>query len=187
MVLKDPPLPKLSLVAMIDADSLLFFPDFKADERLFQHFLRAALLIENRSKATADRKVMVQTFHPESNLFQNIKELSSEDFSKKILRDRESLFYPPFSRLVALSLQGKTKEESETKGKKIYTELEGLALKKVKIHPPQTSQFLKRKNLFESTVLIRLPADDEYPQKFIAFLRRISKDCTIDVDPISFR
>lgn len=182
MILKDPPLPKLSLIAMIDADSLLLFPDFKADERLFQHIERAV-------KQVAGGRVIIQTFHPESTFFQRVTGLDSLAISEQILAERNVLLYPPFARLVLITYQGKDIQDTEKSTKHAFESLQKMlpGKKGFKVSPPQTPEFLKRRNLFESSLLIRIPSTTDMPRDLIRFLNQESKRCRVDVDPISFK
>lgn len=188
MILKDPPLSKLSLIAMIDADSLLFFPDFRADERLFQHLSRAVHQVATKKGTRhSSGHVIIQTFHPESAFLQRVSSMDADTFREHILKERKELFYPPFSRLVALSCQDKTEAGTKKKATTLFLSLKKALPTSFRTYPPQMAQFLKRKNLFESTLFLRIPASKKIPTKLHSFLISISKDCIIDVDPISFR
>ncbi len=180
MVLKDPPLPKLSLVAMIDADSLLLFPDFQADERLFQSLSRARLQVGNGT-------VVVQTFHPESAFLQRVTAMDGSTFSLHLLAEREALFYPPYARIIAVILTGKTEAAVAKTTLAICERLETVLLARGKVHASETARFLKRQLLFEKTIIVRLPNDKPLSEKLITLLRQISKDGIVDVDPLALR
>lgn len=177
MILKNPPLPKLSVLAMIDADSLLFFPDFRADERLFQHL----------SRATSNTRVIVQTFHPESAFFQKISSLESSVFYQNILAERESLLYPPFGRLISVLCRKKTREDAETSVTKVVETLKQSLPQGItsRITPPQTKKFVDARGFYESSILIRLPETKTLPETVRKALSTIRTDCIIDVDPLS--
>ncbi len=181
MILKGPDLPKLSLVAMIDADSLLSFPDFRADERLFQDILRA------RIRVAPTGKVIVQTFHPESTFFQRITGETQETFTERILAERESLRYPPFARLISVFLQDTSEEKTKEKASRLFEELESLAKKEpaLRIAPPLPPVAVKRSGTFRSQILIRIPNDTSLFPPLRSLLVRHNKDLIIDVDPLS--
>ncbi len=179
MILKNPPLPKLSLVAMIDADSLLLFPDFMADERLFQRLSRSVWHTGSASK------VIVQTFRPENAFFQKISEQEGTAFLHHILSERELLGYPPFGRLIAITAQGKTQKTAEGIANNIFRSLENILPKgSLHIAPPQTKKFPGRRGTYESSILLRLQKTNDIPDSLRIALRKISKDCIIDVDPL---
>lgn len=181
MILKGPTLPKLGLIGMIDADSLLAFPDFKSDEKLFHIFARAA-------KQT---KVIVQTFNPENAFFQKVSNLDMIAFVKQMLEEREELFYPPFSRVVSVACQGKTKEEAETNAQAFYKSLEKLLPKtpasaRYRLSAPQPPVKKPGQKMFRSVLLLRIPEEKPLNENIKSFFRKNSALCIIDVDPLSF-
>lgn len=178
MILKDPPLPKLSLIAMIDADSLLLFPDFQADERLFRDLSRAVRQVRQYSG-----RVFVQTFRPESAFFQKITDKGRKEMWQHILAERKELLYPPFSRFLTLTCQGKT---AAATGKQAATAIAILTEhlpKSYRLYPARETNFLKKKNLYTSVILIRFPREAALPATFRAILIGLGKDGIIDVDP----
>ncbi len=180
MILKDPPLPRLSLVAIIDADSLLIFPDFSADERLYQAISRASHQVNKG-------KVVVQTFHPESSFFEKATTLSREELMQRTLAEREELFYPPFSRAFLLVSTGKTEKEASEKGKRLFSDLQPLRAKHFRLTTLPGVRSLKRKNLYESRLLLRIPKEEHLPEKLHSFLKKKNNDIFTDTDPISLR
>lgn len=188
MVLKADILPKLALVGMIDADSLLSFPDFRADERLFSVLTRFAGRLSMTPKKERPGRLIVQTFHPESTFFQRITTLDTEAFSQKMLQEREDLFYPPFSRLILITYQGKTEEETKKMIEELQLSLQKLFPKKnrhYRIDITQPAKKIATRKFFTSSLLIRFPAKESLPQEIQAFLQKASATYIIDVDPLS--
>jgi primosomal protein N' len=181
MILKDFALPKLALIGMIDADSLLSFPDFRSDERLFQHLERAV-------KRVGPGQVVFQTFHPESAFLQHATAYDSRELMERLIADREGLGYPPFSRLVALSFRDADPKKAARLAEKAFESLKQTFLKRypgIRQSPPRAARALPKKRIFESSFLIRVPVSEELPY---AELRPFAKDksCIIDVDPLAF-
>lgn len=189
MILKGPVLPKLALIGMIDADSLLSFPDFRSDEKLFHILARAAKQTGISEKKNRPGKVIIQTFHPESAFFQRIAALDSETFSRQILAEREDLFYPPFSRLIAIICQGKTEKETDASAQTSHLSLEKLLPKgdsRYRLSAPQPAKKRISRKIFESTLLLRIPRELPLPGNIDTFLRKNNTAYIIDVDPLSF-
>lgn len=189
MVLKADSLPKLSLAGMIDADSLLSFSNFRTDEQLFQVLTRFVERLADTWKKDHAPRVIIQTFHPESTFFQRITALDSEAFAKKLLAEREELFYPPFSRLISITCQEKTEEKTKATIEGMETSLQKLFPKKdlrYRVSISQSAQKTISKKFFESSLIIRFPAEEFLEKEIRAFLRRASASCVIDVDPLSF-
>ncbi len=180
MILKDPPLPKLSLIAMIDADSMLLFPDFQADERLFRDLSRAVRQVKPLSG-----QVIIQTFRPESAFFQKITEKNSEQMLDSILTEREELLYPPFARFFAIDCQDTTEKKTTAKAATLYEDLKELLPRGWRILPPRLVVPLKKKNLFHSTILVRMPHDRSFTASWKKLLIQKLKDSYIDIDPLT--
>ncbi|MFZ3032164.1 MAG: primosomal protein N' [Candidatus Moraniibacteriota bacterium] len=183
MILKAPPLPNLALVAMIDADSLLLFPDFQADERLFRDLSRAVRQVAHTPKG----RVFVQTFRPEGAFFQKIAERNSTAMLEYILAERQELSYPPFFRFLILTCQGKTEKKTTMEAQALFTDIERILPKTYRLTSPRPTTFLKKKTRFESAILIRFPEGEPLPENLRVLLRKNSKDCSIDIDPITIR
>jgi primosomal protein N' (replication factor Y) len=173
---------------MIDADSLLSFPDFRSDERLFHILMRAVRQTGISREKNRPGKVIIQTFHPESTFFQRETALDSEAFSKQILTEREDLYYPPFSRLLAFICQGKQKK-SNASAQALRLSLEKLLPKKdsrYRLSAPQPAKKKLSRKAFESTLLLRIPEELPLAENIGIFLRKNSASYIIDVDPLSF-
>ena len=97
-----PPLPGCRVAAVVDADTGLAFPDFRAEERTFQLVTQLA----GRSGRDAPGKVLVQTFQPDATPFTYAVRHDVAGFLAKELARREELDYPPFSHLVTLVVSG---------------------------------------------------------------------------------
>lgn len=189
MILKGHTLPKLALIGMIDADSLLSFPDFRADEKLFQILTRFVEQTKKQKESSSKAKIIVQTFHPESTFFQRIETLDSQVFSHKVLTEREDLYYPPFSRLISIACHGKTEKETITSAKTLGETLRKLFPKKdsrYRLSIPESAKQVISKKLFESSLLLRIPAEEAIPEDIRTFLEKTDMSDIIDVDPLSF-
>lgn len=186
MILKDPPLPRLSLIAMIDADSPLLFPDFRADERLFQDLSRAVRQVQTKPGVSTVGQVFVQTFHPESAFFQKVSTLTSSDFLATVTKDRKNLFYPPVARLMTITCQGKTEKEVIKKEKRISVLLKEALPKEYRLRTAPAIRSLKKQQYVESDIFLRFPsAKNSLPKKITETLKDVASDCIIDVDPIT--
>ncbi|MCG9972615.1 replication restart helicase PriA [Christiangramia crocea] len=93
---------KVSLVGIMNADNLLNFPDFRAHERSFQLMLQVA----GRSGRTKKRgKVLIQTYNPYHQIIQQVSTGSYIEMYKEQLEDRYQYQYPPYFRLIRLTLK----------------------------------------------------------------------------------
>ena len=88
----------VELAAVIDADTGLAMPDFRAEERTFQLITQLA----GRSGRDAPGRVIVQTFQPDSRTIAHAARHDVERFLAEELERREALGYPPYAHLVRI-------------------------------------------------------------------------------------
>jgi primosomal protein N' (replication factor Y) len=92
----------VSLAAVIDADTALGVPDFRADERTFQLLTQLA----GRSGRDAPGRVLIQTFQPDSRPVELAARHDVPRFLTGELERRRELGYPPFRHLVRVLVSG---------------------------------------------------------------------------------
>ena len=92
----------VELAAVVDADTGLGLPDFRAEERTFQLLTQLA----GRSGREAPGRVLVQTFQPESRAVEHAARHDVAGFLAGELERRRALGYPPFRHLVRVLVSG---------------------------------------------------------------------------------
>jgi primosomal protein N' (replication factor Y) len=102
MVAKGHHFPGVAVAAVVDADTGLALPDFRAEERTFQLVTQLA----GRSGRDAPGVVLVQTFQPDATPLSYAARHDVSGFLAQELQRREELGYPPFRHLVALVVSG---------------------------------------------------------------------------------
>jgi primosomal protein N' (replication factor Y) len=98
----------VALAAVIDADTGLGLPDFRAEERTFQLLTQLA----GRSGRDAPGRVLVQTFQPESRAVALAARHDVEGFLAGELERRRELGYPPFRHLVRVLVSGPDRDDA---------------------------------------------------------------------------
>ena len=96
----------VSLAAVVDADTGLALPDFRAEERTFQLLTQLA----GRSGRDAPGKVLIQTFQPDARPIELAARHDVERFLAGELERRRELGYPPFRHLVRVVVSGRDAE-----------------------------------------------------------------------------
>jgi primosomal protein N' (replication factor Y) len=104
MVAKGLNFPGVALVGVIQADSGLHFPDFRASERTFQLLTQVA---GRAGRADNLGKVVIQTYNPEEIAIKSASMHDYECFFNSEISLREELNYPPFSKLARILVEGK--------------------------------------------------------------------------------
>jgi primosomal protein N' (replication factor Y) (superfamily II helicase) len=97
----------VALAAVVDADTGLGLPDFRAEERTFQLLTQLA----GRSGRDAPGRVLVQTFQPESRAVALAARHDVAGFLGGELERRRELGYPPFRHLVRVLVSGPERED----------------------------------------------------------------------------
>jgi primosomal protein N' (replication factor Y) len=92
----------VALAAVVDADTGLALPDFRAEERTFQLLTQLA----GRSGREAPGRVLVQTFQPDARPIELAARHDVERFLAGELERRRTLGYPPYRHLVRLLVAG---------------------------------------------------------------------------------
>jgi primosomal protein N' (replication factor Y) len=92
----------VALAAVVDADTGLGLPDFRAEERTFQLLTQLA----GRSGRDAPGRVLVQTFQPDARAIQLAARHDVAGFLAGELERRRELTYPPFRHLVRVVVSG---------------------------------------------------------------------------------
>lgn len=104
MVTKGLDFKHVGLVGVIQADSLLFYPDFRAHERAFQLLTQVA---GRAGRLEGQSKVMIQSFSPQHPVLQKVVKSNYAALYEKELIERKTFDYPPFFRLIRITLKAR--------------------------------------------------------------------------------
>lgn len=93
---------RVSVVGILNADNLLNSPDFRASERAFQLMMQVAGRAGRRQTGGT---VVIQTSEPENHVIQWVASGNYDAMARSHLAERHAFSYPPYSRLVRLTLR----------------------------------------------------------------------------------
>ncbi len=94
----------VSLVGIMNADSLLNFPDYRAHERCFQLLTQVA----GRAGRTQKRgRVIVQTYNPFHQILNQVSTNDYDSMYKEQLYEREQYKYPPANKIIRITFKHK--------------------------------------------------------------------------------
>jgi primosomal protein N' (replication factor Y) len=111
MIAKGLDFPNVTLVGVINADTALHIPDFRAAERTFQLVTQVA---GRTGRGDQGGRVLVQTFNPEHAAILAAMRHDYQAFADEELPHRREHGYPPFASLIRLIVRGPS--ESITAG-----------------------------------------------------------------------
>lgn len=101
----------VSLVGVIQADSLLYFPHFRANERAFQLLTQVSGRAGRKGKRG---KVIIQTANPENPLLQMVVNNDYKAMKTSEIPHRQQFHFPPFTRLIQLRVSDKNVQNAES-------------------------------------------------------------------------
>jgi primosomal protein N' (replication factor Y) len=120
MVAKGHDFPGVTLVVVVSADTGLLLPDFRAAERTFQLMTQVA---GRAGRGTEAGRVLVQTWHPEVEAVARVGDHDHDGFADRELAWREALAWPPFSRLVAVRVEGEDAKQTADAARRLGARL----------------------------------------------------------------
>jgi primosomal protein N' (replication factor Y) len=121
MIAKGLHFPNVTLVGIIYADLALHQPDFRAGERTFQLLTQVA---GRAGRGDIEGEVVVQAFTPFHPAIQFARRHDFNGFYEQELEFRNSLKYPPFSRIALLTLKGRNEDKVKFSADHLKRELE---------------------------------------------------------------
>ncbi|HRZ41182.1 MAG TPA: primosomal protein N' [Bacteroidales bacterium] len=104
MVTKGLDFSRVAMVGILDADSMIAFPDFRSAERSFQHMVQVS---GRAGRKDQQGTVVIQTWQPHHDLIRLAKNSDYRGFFNLVLSDRQRFGYPPFTRLVRIICKAK--------------------------------------------------------------------------------
>ncbi len=104
MITKGLDFDNVNLVGILDADMMLNRPDFRAFERSYQLMSQVAGRAGRRNKRG---KVIIQTGQPEHWIIQKVIQHDFQSFYSNEITERRNFFYPPFYKIIQLTLKHK--------------------------------------------------------------------------------
>ncbi len=151
MVSKGLDFPRVTLVGVISAETTLWLPDFRADERTFQ-LLTQVSGRAGRSKVAGE--VIIQTYNEKHFVLQKVLENDYKGFYEKEKIDREKMGYPPFTRIALIETKDTNMDKAKGAVYDFYKEI--IRYKNfLKISDPTTAQIFKLKNFYRYHILIK--------------------------------
>ncbi len=187
MIAKGLHFPNVTLVGIIYADLALHRPDFRAGERTFQLLTQVA---GRAGRGEIEGEVFVQAFTPSHPAIQFARRHDFEGFYEQELEFRQPLRYPPFTRILLLTLKGRNEEKVRFWSEHVRRELEGLlvSFKDAIVAGPAPAPLLRAETYYRYQIMVRVQRMKALSQGLAAVLGGmvLPEDVTlvVDVDPV---
>jgi primosomal protein N' (replication factor Y) len=145
----------VSLVGVLNADNMLYHPDFRAFERSFQMLTQ----VSGRAGRSEKRgKVIIQTYNPDHNTIQQITNNDYFGMYKEQLYDRKIYFYPPYYRLVKITLKHRDFEKLKQGSTWLYQVMKQNL--DIPVLGPEEPVVSRIRNEYLRVILIKIPQND---------------------------
>lgn len=180
----------ITLVGVVSADGLLHRSDYRAAERAFQTLTQVAGRAGRGAKAG---RVIIQTYSPEHQVIQAVKNHDYLSFSNNELEQREDLNYPPYGSLVLIRLSSTKEADVQKSAEAIATVCINLLDETWDILGPAPASILRVALRYRWQILLKNTAEthEESSSLDLSKLKNLQDHClssvsmTIDVDPIN--
>lgn len=166
MVVKGLDFDNVSLVGILDADGLLAFADFRVNERAFQLMEQVS---GRAGRKNEQGKVIIQATNVKHPILQMLQQHDYKKFYEMEIENRKQFFYPPYSRIVLLTLKHKDKNIVTAAAEKL-AQLLKQDLKEFIIGPaaPVVNRI---RNQYLMEILIKLPKETGMGMRYKAAIR----------------
>lgn len=144
----------VSLVGIMNADNMLYHPDFRAFERSFQMMTQVA----GRAGRSEKRgKVIIQTYNPVHNVIQQVTNNDYIGMYNEQLYERQIYKYPPYFRLIKLTLKHRDFEKLKEGTLWLYQVLKQNF--DIPILGPEEPAINRIRNEYIRTIMIKIPSN----------------------------
>jgi len=151
MVSKGLDFDNVGMVGVVDADQLLFFPDFRTNEVAYQLLTQVAGRAGRRQKKGY---VCIQTNKSTHPVLQKVLSRDYEGLYRQEMKERKSLGYPPFERLIQMEIKHKNPEKSLRAAQALHhyciDKIDGV------LHPPAQAPIPRISNFYIYHLQIKL-------------------------------
>lgn len=148
MITKGLDFDRVTVVGIMDADRILYFPDFRAGERAFQQITQVAGRAGRRDKKGT---VIIQTRKPEEAIFGQVISGDYKNFYIQEMGDRQRFFYPPFVKIIKITTRHKDYNIAEKAARHLHNLMGEIDVKKILLGPEKgLVGKIKNQYIFES-------------------------------------
>jgi primosomal protein N' (replication factor Y) len=180
----------VSLVGILDADRMIHFPDFRSHERTFQLITQVSGRSGRRDKVG---KVIIQTTNVEQPILQKIVDNNYLGLYREEIAEREEYHYPPFIRLIRITVKNPDKNTCSRAAQKLADILKD-KLGAKRVLGPEEPLISRLRNQYLMQLMIKMEKRQQLMMEAKKFIREsctlVEKDkqlkktsTVIDVDP----
>ena len=147
----------VTLVGVINADTSLNIPDFRASEKTFDLLYQTA---GRSGRFNKQGKVIIQTYNPDNNIYKLISMNNYDRFFEYEMNVRHTLKYPPYTYLLLIKVSGNNYDILSNKVNDIKNYLSKNLDKSFTILGPTPSPVFKVNNIYSFQIVIKYTKDN---------------------------
>jgi primosomal protein N' (replication factor Y) len=152
MVVKGLDFEHVNLVGVLSADSLLAYPDYRVNERVFQLLEQ----VSGRAGRKDDKgKVLIQTHRADHPIIKLVQEHDYEKFYSLEHLHRKDFVYPPYCKLIRITVKHKDKSQTAQAALTLLTTL--TKMDNIHLIGPAEPPVSRIRNQYLQEILIKLP------------------------------
>lgn len=189
MIAKGLDFDEVTLVGVINADTMLKLPDFRSSERTFDLIEQVA---GRSGRADLPGRVIVQTYSARDVAISSAAHYDRDRFLASELELRRGLGYPPFVRLANVLVWGKDEGRVAAVAQQVFGDLSALVPRDESgwlVLPPTPCVLERLKGAWRRHVVVKAPADADLSVRFAEYFRTRKPDThvrvSIDIDPVN--
>lgn len=141
----------VTLVGVVSAETSLWMPDFRADERTFQLLTQVS---GRAGRSDIPGLVLIQTRDKNHFVLQKVLQNDYEGFYQSEINLRKQSGYPPFTRLCVIESKDEKQQNASGAVESIYKNLEKIG-KGLQIAPPNPAPIERIKGLYRYQIVIK--------------------------------
>jgi primosomal protein N' (replication factor Y) len=142
----------VSLVGILNADNMLYHPDFRAFERSFQMMTQ----VSGRSgRSEKQGNVIIQTFNPDHNTIQQVVQNNYIGMYKEQLYERQIYKYPPYFKLIKLTLKHRDFDKLKEGSMWLYQVMQQNL--SIPVLGPEEPPISRIRNEYIRTIMVKIP------------------------------
>ena len=179
----------VTLVGVINADTQLHLPDYRAGERTFQLIEQVA---GRAGRAELDGRVMVQTYEADDVAIRAAATYNRGMFLRAELPKRKLLGYPPYVRMANVLLWGADEHAVATEAELLHAQLAELVRNEVgerwQVLPAVPCVLAKLRNTYRYHIVVKAPLGDDISAPLVRLFRtrkvNSAVNAAVDIDPM---
>ncbi|VVT43068.1 Primosomal protein N' [Chlamydia avium] len=186
MIAKGMHFPAVTLAVILNGDSGLYIPDFRASEQVFQLITQ---VMGRSGRSYLPGEVFIQSFLTENSTIRCAMQQDYSAFYSQEISGREICVYPPFTRLIRCIFLGKCPQLTRSEAERIHSILKEKLDTQAKVMGITPCGHFKIRDVFRYQFLIKskqvLPVNQKLHETLVITKLSPKVKFTIDVDPIT--